>query len=516
MLGARTASVCDGGLARLNARASAGFSRGTILAAAIASRALAMAFAVISDSLLPDHEPEGVLVARFPPECSSAQTFSAFLRWDAAHFLGAASDGWQSVHSHAFFPLYPLLVRCLACCLPAPFCAAELRVLAGLLLSNGAFVVAACCLHALGERVVRDSQLAGTAALLFCAAPASVFFSALYAESIFSAATFGGLILLERGAPWGATAILALASGCRANGVLNVLPLACAGARQLAGSLSVRRVGDVRLVRDAAVAARALACVAAQVAIVSAPYICWQLTGLRRVSVDGRGQNSRVSSMPPPTRLGAAGCCSLPGAQCGDQGPDLYAHVQRTYWGVGLFRYYTCLQAPNFAVAVPALALCACGSVATLLLLRARYAHLRDLRNPIAVARGGYDDRRGAGRGAAMTDDAIPARASSSDGAMTPRALPFVLQWVALSVLSMLFANVQTTTRLVSAACPAMYWYSAHLLLLRGCAAGKGAEATAGGGGWLASRRLRTGMLVYTGGFAVAGTVLHSNNFPWL
>ena len=45
------------------------------------------------------------------------------------------------------------------------------------------------------------------------------------------------------------------------------------------------------------------------------------------------------------------------------------------------------------------------------------------------------------------------------------RAGVHVAQWAVLSAASLLFANVQVTTRLVSASCPAFYWYMAHLLL---------------------------------------------------
>jgi len=56
-------------------------------------------------------------------------------------------------------------------------------VLGGVLLSNSAFVLAACCLYALGVEVLRDRRLAWRGALLFCCTPASVFFSSLYTES---------------------------------------------------------------------------------------------------------------------------------------------------------------------------------------------------------------------------------------------------------------------------------------------------------------------------------------------
>ena len=98
-------------------------------------------------------------------------------------------------------------------------------IVPGLLLSNAAFVFAACCLCAatlarparghrseraacaggrryeLGVEVLRERQLARSAALLFCLSPASAFFSSLYSESCYALVTFAALLLLERRRP---------------------------------------------------------------------------------------------------------------------------------------------------------------------------------------------------------------------------------------------------------------------------------------------------------------------------
>ena len=35
--------------------------------------------------------------------------------WDGVHYLGIARNGYTSDHTHAFFPLYPLIIRGLRC-----------------------------------------------------------------------------------------------------------------------------------------------------------------------------------------------------------------------------------------------------------------------------------------------------------------------------------------------------------------------------------------------------------------
>ena len=459
--------------------------RRPVLALAVLSRLVALSVAVLSDWLLPDHSPEGALVHSFPPGCRHAALFAPFTRWDAAHFLSLVESGWTAEYSHAFFPLYPWLVRTLVRVISPVFatllCTAELAVLAGVIVSNVAFVVAACSLHALGERVLRDTQLARAAALVFCVSPASVFFSTAYSDATFAAFTFGGMVLLEGGAPWRAAWILACATACRANGTLNALLLAYQGMRRLAHVATP--ASALQHSGSQLAFARELLSVVAQLAIVQAPYVGWQWLGYWRVCASSRAADAASRALPTPTRVAYTSASTLPAGWCDRFTPDLYAHVQSTYWGVGLFEYYSFRQLPNFALAAPALALCASGCWASYVTLRARYGSL-PLRELVA---------RGLGLGPRRSE-----RPATGDGARTPRALPYMAQWLVLSLICLLVANVQVTTRIVCAACPPVYWRMAHVLLRRG-----------------GSDRLRAWMLAYLGVFTIVGTALHSNGFPW-
>lgn len=105
--------------------------------------------------------------------------------------------------AHAFFPLYPWLVRWTAATLrallvPGGFVLgrANSLVLAGVLISNSCFVAAAVLLYQLGTVVTGDSLLAHRGALAFCVTPASVFFSTAYTESLYAALSFAGLLFL--------------------------------------------------------------------------------------------------------------------------------------------------------------------------------------------------------------------------------------------------------------------------------------------------------------------------------
>lgn len=105
--------------------------------------------------------------------------------------------------AHAFFPLYPWLVRWAAAALravllPVGFVMgrANSLILAAVFISNSCFVAAAVLLYRLGAVVTGDSLLAHRGALAFCVTPASVFFSTAYTESLYAALSFAGLLAL--------------------------------------------------------------------------------------------------------------------------------------------------------------------------------------------------------------------------------------------------------------------------------------------------------------------------------
>lgn len=116
--------------------------------------------------------------------------------------------------------------------------------------------------------------------------------------------------------------------------------------------------------------------------------------------------------------------------------PSLYGHVQRKYWGVGPFRYWQLRQIPNFALAAPVV----------LIAVHAASTLWRRWRGdpPTTVAN------------QFMTAEASVLRAGVA---------PFVGSWMFLTAYSVVVVNVQVTTRLVFASCPAIYWYLAAVTM---------------------------------------------------
>ncbi|CAM9730433.1 unnamed protein product [Ectocarpus sp. 13 AM-2016] len=105
--------------------------------------------------------------------------------------------------AHAFFPLYPWVVRWAAAALRALLLTTGLvlnkassLVLAAVLVSNSCFVASAVLLYRLGAAATGDSLLARRGALAFCVTPASVFFSTAYTESLYAMLSFAGVLVL--------------------------------------------------------------------------------------------------------------------------------------------------------------------------------------------------------------------------------------------------------------------------------------------------------------------------------
>jgi hypothetical protein len=140
------------------------------------------------------------------------------VRWDSIHYLNIASRGYRHAGDTVFFPLYPLLIRGVG------FLTGSM-VLSGAIISWAAFAAALVVLHLL-TRLELGDRAADATVLLLAFAPVSLFFGALYTESLFLALSVGAMYSARRGRWWLAVALGTLAALTRVTGVLLVLPLA--------------------------------------------------------------------------------------------------------------------------------------------------------------------------------------------------------------------------------------------------------------------------------------------------
>lgn len=445
------------------------------VASAITSRLATLVLMIVANQVIPTHNATGVHVFHptqfpVPSRPGVGGILAPFTRWDSAWFLSIAHAGypvprtklhepsmgtvdctgtekswggldysmqaenWSELsedercredvsleeQAHAFFPLYPWVVRVFGNSLSKTFWEldeAQCIIFAALLVSNVSFVAAVVFLYYLGVVMTRDSLLALGGALAFCATPASVFFSTAYSESLYAAFTFGGLLVLfsdlrsgrdkftnsptddienrqmrrRRGwlgtlQAWIAALLLAAATLTRSNGIVTIGVLLLEKLRWLADEAGVLSAGPQRRAEtSSAVAASpdlaqvrsnapvndgwrkaALGCRLAAGAIMSAlqatlvfsPYALVQLYAYQKFC-DGHLNHGSDLGLE---RLPSAGMEGLRHPWCAWRVPSLYAYVQSTYWGNGFLAYYQWKQVPNFLLAAPALALTACGT----------------------------------------------------------------------------------------------------------------------------------------------------------
>ena len=138
------------------------------------------------------------------------------VRWDSAWYMDTARSGYLTDRQTAFFPLYALLARWVGWVVGSP-------VAAGILISLVAFFVALVMLHRLTDLELGEGCGRRTVFLL-CFFPFTIFFSAVYSESLFLALGLGAFWAARKGNWWLAGLLGGLASATRNGGVL-LLPI---------------------------------------------------------------------------------------------------------------------------------------------------------------------------------------------------------------------------------------------------------------------------------------------------
>ncbi len=145
---------------------------------------------------------------------------AASVRWDAVGYLEIAGHGYAHASQTILFPLYPLLIAGLSIVVPSP-------VLAAVLISWVSFGVGLWLVHQLCELEL-GLAAADACVLLLAFAPVSLFFTAVYTESLFLALSAGALLAARRERWLLAAGLVALASVTRVTGILLVVPVAVA------------------------------------------------------------------------------------------------------------------------------------------------------------------------------------------------------------------------------------------------------------------------------------------------
>jgi GPI mannosyltransferase 2 len=295
-----------------------------VLRVAIISRGMLLVLCVLADHLLPDHQAQGVVHFVEPV----SRWLRTFTKWDAAHYLNIASKrGSRDEMELAFMPLFPHTVEIIADFLSsiAPMTRGDSLVCAGLILNSTCFVLSSLILMKLLKQWGVKGKLMLVTLLLHLFNPANVFFVTIYTESLYSLASWTGILLLERKNYLLASFPLLIASSTRVNGILNVvfpstLLLKCFGE------------GSSPLVKT-----QLLLCLSPAFLATCLPYF----------SLD-RSIHDELCRISVPYTKKSEGCAGGSFLFYG-----AYSYVQKKFWGVGLLEYYQLKQLPNFLLALP-------------------------------------------------------------------------------------------------------------------------------------------------------------------
>ena len=204
------------------------------------------------------------------------------------------------------------------------------------------FLLAARSLFKITLLLEADRNFAKQTWQLFCISPATVFFTAPYSESLFSALTFTGIYLCMKGRFFPASILLAFSAATRSNGLLNIGYLIFFGAAT-AWKSQLRQLPCLILVMIPSLLTFFI------------PFMWYQAYAFSEFCTDKPHQPSVVHLHLIADNL------TFPGSRvpkwCSQAVPFSYSAIQSTYWNVGFLRYFEWKQLPNFLLALPVLGL---------------------------------------------------------------------------------------------------------------------------------------------------------------
>ncbi len=195
----------------------------TALWAAYGSRVIVWVAAMIALAISP---PGHAIVASFDPTNLTQPFHSAVLnrlvapaaRYDSTWYLGIAQHGYYSDQAHAFFPLYPLLIGAVAQLVNQP-------LIIGLVISLVCFTGSMVLLYRLAALDL-GPRVAELTVWLMALFPMSLYFSAVYTESLFALLSIWSIYSARR-ERWLLAGVMAgLASAARSDGFVLIVPLA--------------------------------------------------------------------------------------------------------------------------------------------------------------------------------------------------------------------------------------------------------------------------------------------------
>ncbi|VDK39283.1 unnamed protein product, partial [Taenia asiatica] len=313
---------------------------------------------------LPNHSadafdpPQGSCTSRI--DCLLRWILDGFRKWDAIYFHFISVNGYIFENTLAFFPLFPIFLRLIS---SLTYTLVPLwsfwthSILVGVVFNFFCSLLCAIQMYRLSKLIFVDDSLSVVSALLFVINPASVFFTTLYSEALYSLLFLSALIWLHDSSYVTGCIILSMTVFCRSNGLVN-----CGFPCFFQFVLLVNRLRSLyKESRRGSAQHMHLPILPVTVAVfhcflsflatflcVSSPYLIYQyyagfLYCFLANELEVLTPYSVNSSFKP------LWCAGVPWSS--------YMLLQKKFWDVGIFTYYQWKQLPNFLLALPVLIL---------------------------------------------------------------------------------------------------------------------------------------------------------------
>ncbi|XP_076231085.1 phosphatidylinositol glycan anchor biosynthesis class V [Calliopsis andreniformis] len=424
---------------------------------ALISRVAILILQFIFNLICPDHHADAF---RGPVDDSDKVTFCdniiAFLfngltRWDGQYFIHIAKYGYTYENVLAFYPLYPKLIQLVAIFIRKVFFLLNIHssiIVAAVLINTVCFVKSAVILYDLSKIVLKKKSVAYKAAILYCINPASIFFSAIYSESLFAYLTYYSMLESIKLNPYVCFPI-GLSIFTRSNGMVNIgFPIyfsfkkLCDGLLTKSENFSLKTLSRF-IFKVTTLQSLCLLCNTIIISIV--PFLLLQIYNYILFCIPHSNQTFIPEHI---INYGTINNLILPGSDkiewCSAKIPIAYTSIQKKYWNVGLFKYYEIKQTPNFILAFPILYI-------MIKCIKEYFLEYREYCFTLGLI------------------ENIKNKKFIEAKKYPPEMFVFIIHGLFLTIFCILFVHIQVSTRLISSASPLIYWYCALIMSYEPC-----------------------------------------------
>ena len=447
------------------------------------SRVLSVCMCILADVLGVDHIAQGVsYYCRIENSSAAAADFQKisfavswwlepFVKWDSAHYLNIARNGYRHEKQLVFLPLFPTAIRLMrkALLFLGHFEGFDDEVttstdqVSDAISYNDSFVISAVFLNmlcysvscvvlvTLFERFNISQKTRTISVWIYLANPASIFFTTAYTESLYSLLSWSSMLMIESDFyQMFAVLPLALASFTRSNGILNATFIISKACKNI---LTSNRDGSlwVTILQTIWHVLMIFASVLPLFIVDSNNY-----ASLCNVSVVSN--TSSICNFIESSRRSVS-FLSTP----------LYTSLQEKHWNVGFMKYYQFKQIPNFLLSIPILMI-AIETIRSCIVKVSRVVAKKEPKNSFFWFKSFLFQM--------ATEEAC------------------LVHLILHLIIGVFFSNIQIVTRMVLSACPILYVTLADFFLEK-------------------SNNRYKWALLYVLIFNVIGTFLHVNHWPW-